>query len=149
MSAHVPTVFLRPVDTAAFYAIAPPLGGVVLLAAGAIPIAAYLGWFPWNTLLFLLFGGYLYGALPLAATGVVVALSARRGRSFKNLVLISGGYGFCFAGIVALFAALFWWIDTGWQVVVGLAVAGGIAGSGAALSLGFASALLHRRAKTQ
>lgn len=141
---RVPPIFFRPLDTALFYAVVPPLVGVALLALGTGPIAAWLGRYPWETILFLLAGGYLYGAPPLALTGIAASLSARAGSSFPSLVAISAACGFLFAGLVAASAALFWWNVAGWQIVLGLAAAGSTAGAGAALTLGLLAGLRDR-----
>ncbi len=141
---RVPPIFFRPLDTALFYAVVPPLGGVALLALAATPISSWLGSYPWETILFLLGGGYLYGAPPLALTGIAASLSVRAGSSFIALVMISAACGFLFAGLVAGSAALFWWNVAGWQIVLGLAGAGAAGGAGAALALGLFSAVRHR-----
>jgi hypothetical protein len=141
---HVPPIFLRPFDLALLYAMVPPLVGAALLAIGTVATAPYLGSSPRETVFFLLFGSYLYGAPPLALTGIATALSARSGIGFAGLVLISAVSGFLFTGLVTAGAALLWWDVAGWPVILGPAGAGGAAGGGAALTLGLLAALRHR-----
>lgn len=133
----------RPFPSAVFFAIAGPLiaAGLVLLVFA--PAIANLGPFDASAPLDLLFGAFVIGLPPMAATGLFVGLGAEKGRSLPRLLLRAASAGFLLAGLSAvLLATLGPIVSPTWQMMLAVAVLGAVA---ALLACLVAAVLLRRR----
>jgi hypothetical protein len=117
---------------ALFYALAGPLIGALLLAAllGDSAVA----WAPRGLDLASV---YIIGLPPLLATGFIVAVLARGGRSFLRLGLLSTLIGTAFGALSALFYG-FLVLETSptFSFFASMAIAGGAAGLGCVVLVG-------------
>ena len=93
----------RPLRTTLLFAAIGPLVAIALTLAVFAPAIANLGPFGPDAGFGVLFGGYVIGAPPLAATGFLVATAAGRGWRLPRLTLVAAILGFAFGGLSALF----------------------------------------------
>lgn len=128
-------VVLRPGRTAAFFGVVPPFAGVVILALGYFPAISNLGPYAGQALIFIAAAGYVMGAPPLAATGAVVGLLARRGRGRGELLALATVIGLWFGAVSAIAWQWSGGMSTGAQGLVALTLASGAASFAAALLL--------------
>jgi hypothetical protein len=127
----------RPLTTAIFFAIFGPAIGFALTLAFLSPAIVNLGPYESGAFWELAFGVYIIGAPPLAATGFLAGVLSRRGTRVPSLTFQSAVMGFVFGGL----SALFWGylgsiLAPSSQLVFAIAVAGAVAGFGAAVLRG-------------
>lgn len=133
----------RPLPSALFFAIAGPLIGAGLVLLVFAPAIANLGPFDASAPLDLLFGAFVIGLPPMAATGLFVGLGAEKGRSLPRLLLRAAVAGFVLSGLSAvLLATLGPVVSPTWQMMLAVAVLGAVTAPLASL---FAALILRRR----
>lgn len=133
----------RPLTSALLFAIAGPLVGTGIVLLLLAPAIANLGPFDASAPGELLFGAFVVGLPPMAATGLFVGLGAERGRSLPRLLLRAAIAGFLLSGLSAvLLATLGPVLSPTWQMMLAVAVIG----AGAALVACLVAAIVLRRA---
>ncbi|MCW5713675.1 MAG: hypothetical protein KIT43_04065 [Bauldia sp.] len=140
-------IFLRPVRTALFFGVVPPLAGVAIPAVGYFPATTNLGPYAGHALTFVAVAGYVMGAPPLAATGAVVGLLARRGRSTGELLALATVIGLWFGAASAIAWQWSGGMSTGAEGLVALTLASGLASFAAALLLAWLVRWRRRKAE--
>src|SRR5688572_10535277 len=96
----------RPLVSALLFSVAGPLIGAGLVLLVLAPAIASVGPFDASAPGELLFGAFVVGLPPLAATGLFVGLGAERGRSLPRLVLRAMVAGFLLSGLSAMLLAM-------------------------------------------
>ncbi|MCW5717853.1 MAG: hypothetical protein KIS68_08500 [Bauldia sp.] len=133
----------RPLPSALLFAIAGPLVGAGLVLLLFAPAITNLGPFDPAAPLDLLFGAFVIGLPPMAATGLFVGLGAERGRSLPRLLLRAAAAGFLLSGLSAVLLAMLGPVlSPTWQMMLAVAVLGAVA---ALLVCLVAAVLLRRR----
>lgn len=132
----------RPLPSALFFAILGPLVGAGIVLLVLAPAIANLGPFDADAPIDLLFGAFVVGLPPMAATGLFVGLGAEHGRSLPRLLLRAGVAGFLLSGLSAVLLAMLGpVVSPTWQMMLAVAVIGGVAAGVVCL----VAALLFRR----
>ncbi|MGV8838996.1 MAG: hypothetical protein ACWA6X_01690 [Bauldia sp.] len=130
----------RPLPSALFFAVLGPLAGAGIVLLLLAPAIANLGPFDADAPVDLLFGAFVVGLPPMAATGLFVGLGAERGRPVLRLLLRAVGAGFLLSGLSAVLLSMLGpVVSPTWQMILAVAVIGALAAGvvclGAALVL--------------
>lgn len=116
----------HPLPTALFFGLVPPTLVSLLLAVFFAPMLRSFGPIGDDAVLFVVVGGYLFAAPPLAITGWIVARAARAGEHGGWLLLYAGWTGL----VVTLLAALAWglagWLEFKFLILAAVALAGAL-----------------------
>lgn len=129
----------RPVRTALYFGLlGPAIGVALLLIVFGAPRDGSLG-IDTADVVDLVISAYVIGLPPMLATGFLTAIAAQRGRSFAGLTGRAAILGTVFGAVSALLWAFLGPPDAEPNVdlVLALAVAGGVAGFGCTLLVGF------------
>ncbi|MCC6736730.1 MAG: hypothetical protein IT534_11480 [Bauldia sp.] len=134
----------RPLPSALLFAVLGPLAGAGIVLLLLAPAIADLGPFDADAPVDLLFGAFVVGLPPMAATGLFVGLGAERGSSVPRLLLRAAVAGFLLSGLSAVLLAMLGpVVSPTWQMMLAVAVIGGVS---AVVVCGIAALLFRRRA---